>query len=233
MMKKILWTLNTNGYSKEITNITYPLLKHYAKKIGAEFRIISERKFPEWPVTYEKLQIHELAQTHQADWHIYLDSDAIVHPEMIDWTCFLKKDTVAHCGTDMAAIRWRYDQYFLRDSRNIGSCNWCTIASDWCIDLWKPVEDLTPAQAIENIYPTVDELNTVITSDHLIDDYILSRNIARYGLKVKTLVDLQKEINLPNANFFWHAYTVSLSDKLVQMQQVIDNWKLGKFNGNR
>jgi hypothetical protein len=225
-MKKTVFTLNVNGFSPQITAITYPLLMFWANKIGADFHVITERKFPDWPITYEKLQIFELAQQMKNDWNIYIDSDAIVHPETLDWTAYLSKDTVAHNGSDMANVRWRYDEYFLRDGRNIGSCNWMTIASDWCVDLWRPLDDLTPEQAIKNIYPTVEELNTVITADHLIDDYTLSRNIARFGLKFKTFKEITAAMGLPEANFFWHLYTITVEEKIDLMKKVLDAWKI-------
>jgi hypothetical protein len=245
-MKKTIFTLNIDEYAPEITALTYPLLRYYANKIGANFHIIKERKFPDWPVTYEKLQIYELAREMGTDWNIFIDSDAVIHPDTPDWTNFLHKDTIAHNGRDFANLRWRYDNYFLRDGRNWGSCNWFTIASDWCVDIWKPL-DIGFEEAVSNIFPVVDELNTVITRDHLIDDYALSRNIARYGIKAKTLIEIQKENSLENCNFHWHVYTVSIDKKLngwedigpdgnkisvPGMIQLFENWKIPLFIRN-
>lgn len=242
-MKKTVYTLNIDNFAPEITELTYPLIKHYAHRIGADFYIINERKFPDWPVTYEKLQIHELGKQHGNDWNVYIDSDALVHPETLDWTSFLTKDTVAHNGSDFANIRWRYDNYFRRDGRNVGSCNWFTIASDWCLDLWHPL-DIPLHEALDNIYPTVNEINTVITPDHLIDDYTLSRNIARYGLKFTTFREILEAHKMENANFFWHLYTISIDQKIngwdgpgpnnttihfPGMKEVIKSWGLDKF----
>jgi len=226
-MRKTLYTLNVNGYAPEITKRTYPLLRYYAEKIGAEFFVIDSRKFPDWPVTYEKLQIKELAKERGDEWSFYIDSDALVHPETLDWTCYIPKNTVAHNGVDMGNVRWRFDEYFKRDGRSIGSCNWCTIASEWCLDLWTPL-DIPLAQALEAIYPTVHELNTVITVDHLIDDYTLSRNIARYGLKLVTLGELEKTLGFQQAEFFWHAYTIPIAEKVAEMDKVLDRWKIPK-----
>jgi len=225
-MKKTIFTLNVDGYSPEITEMTYPLIRYYANKIGADFYIIDKRKFKDWPVTYEKLQIYELGQAMKNDWNIYIDSDAIIHPETLDWTLFLNKDTVSHNGNDFANIRWRYDKYFVRDGRHIGSCNWFTIGSDLCIDLWKPL-DLTPKEAISNIFPVVPEFNTVITTDHLIDDYALSRNIAQYGLKFKTIINIQKDLKMEDANFHWHTYTNTKEEKIKMMKDLLINgWKI-------
>jgi hypothetical protein len=240
-IKKTVFTLNVDAYAPEITDITYPLIRHYARKIDADFHVISERKFPGWPVVYEKLQIHQLAREMQNDWNIYIDSDALVHPETVDWTALLSKDTVAHNGSDMASVRWKYDEYFLRDGRNIGSCNWFTVGSDWCLDLWRPLDDLDKTQALERIFPTPHELNTVITPEHLIDDYTLSRNIARFGLKFKTFRQILSEVGIPGASFFFHIYTETVAEKVRQMKEVlygpariledgtrIEPWKLPK-----
>jgi len=224
-IKKTVFTLNVNGYAPQITELTYPLLRYWANKIGADFHIITERKFPDWPVTYEKLQIFELSQLMGNDWNIFIDSDAVIHPETIDWTLFLPGDTVSHNGSDMANIRWRSDKYFIRDGRHWGSCNWFTIASDLCTDIWRPLE-MTPEEAISNIFPTVNELNTVITPEHLVDDYALSHNIARFGLKAKTLMQIQKEIGMEAANFHWHVYTETIDKKVELINKVLEDWKI-------
>lgn len=230
-MKKTVYLLNIDNYAPEITAITYPLIWFYADRIGADVHVIEGRRFPDWPVVYEKLQIYELAEKRRDDWSIYIDSDALIHPECIDFTEHLPKDTVAHHGADMAAVRWRYDRFFWRDGRNIGSCNWFTIASNWCRDLWRPLEDLTFEQALENIRPTINEQQTVITRAHLIDDYALSRNLARFGLKFTTILELMPKIGLPNANFFWHAYTVTPDVKVKQMLEVLEG-KSGAVDTN-
>lgn len=227
-IKKTIYLVNIGKYEPKITKYTYPLIEKYAQKIGADIVKITERKFPEFPVVYEKLQIYELAQKNQSDWNIYIDSDAMIHPETIDFTNFLKKDTILHHGTDMANIRWTYDGYFLRDGRNIGSCNWFTMASDWCIDLWKPLDDITYKQALDMIHPIQHELNTVITRSHLIDDFTLSRNIAKFGLKVDTAMELIKRVGLPSANFFWHEYTLTSKEKTEKIAKVYQDWAAGK-----
>ena len=228
MMKKVLYLLNIDDYAPEVTALTYPLIYRYADKIGAAVQMIRERRFPEWPVVYEKLQIHRLAQENRADWHIYLDSDALVHPNTPDWTNFLAMDTVAHNGVDFAAVRWRYDEYFLRDGRNVGSCNWNTIASKWCLDLWRPLDDLTFEEAVQNITPTQDERRSgVIDAAHLIDDYTLSRNIARFGLKVQTLIALEKRLGIAGQGgpgYYHHTYTKSIPDKAAEYRQVLRDW---------
>lgn len=225
-MKKTVFTLNVDNYAPEITALTYPLMKQYADKIGADLYIIKDRKFPDFPPVYEKLQIYELAQKMENDWNIYIDSDALVHPDLMDITNHLSKDTVLHNGSDLASNRWKYDRYFMRDNRNIGSCNWFTIASDWCVELWKPLDDLTLKEAVANITPIVGELNTIITPEHLIDDYTLSRNIAKYGLKFITFINLLNQLGQSGADYLWHQYTIPTDEKVVRMKETLKRWGL-------
>jgi len=225
-IKKTIFTLNVDGYSKDVTDITYPLIQYYANKIGADFHVITERKFPEFPPVYEKLQIYELAQKMENDWNIYLDSDTLVHPEAIDFTEQIHKDTILHNAFDMASIRWKYDRFFLRDGRNLGACNWLAIASDWCIELWKPLDDLTYTEALSQIKLSVAEANTnFICPEHLIDDFTLSRNIAKYGLKTSNIRNIMANVGfLPEAGFFWHQYTVPTLAKPAAMIDALEQW---------
>jgi len=230
-IKKTIFTLNVDGYSPEITEFTYPLIERYANKIGADFHIITERKSPKMPPVYEKLQIYDLGRQMRNDWNIFIDSDALIHPDMFDITEFVKKDTVCHNGFDMANNRWRYDKYFKRDGRNIGSCNWFTMASDWCLDLWRPL-DIPYEEALGNIFPIQEELNTIITRDHLIDDYTLSRNIARYGLKFTSIMQIMQNLN-DTGNYLWHQYTMTTDAKVKDMIRVLANWQVSDYKDIR
>jgi hypothetical protein len=219
-IKKTIFVLNIDNYEPEITKLTYPFLKKYADKIEADIYQINKRKFPGFPVVYEKLQIYELAQQMENDWNIYIDSDAFVHPDTPDITDLVSKDTVLHNGKDFSTLRFRPDRFFLRDGRHFGSCNWLTMASDLCIDLWKPLDDLTLEEAVANIFPIGEELNTVITPEHLIDDYTLSRNIAKFGLKATTLRDAFTQLGNPG-DFFWHEYQINGAQKVEGLKEVI------------
>ncbi len=221
---KTIFTLNIGDYCPELRAITRPWLEFYANKIEAEIFDITERRYPDMPVTYEKLQIFEIAKTRKSDWNIYIDSDALINPETPDFTNHLNKDTVAHNGRDYAGVRWSYDTYFRRDGRNIGSCNWFTIASDWCLDLWHPL-DIPLEQALANIRPTIEEqLSGVCNDTHLIDDYTLSRNIARFGLKFTTILEMMAQFGFRNLqdrrpfnNFLYHLYNISNEEKRRRM----------------
>jgi hypothetical protein len=225
--RKTIFTLRVDNYAPRIHEITWPLLVHYANKIQADIHVIIQREFPEWPVVYEKLQIHRLSKELGPGWNIYVDADTLIHPDCPDWTDHIPRDHVAHNGKDMAGLRWRYDQYFRRDGRHIGSCNWFAAATNLCNDLWRPLDDLTFSEAVDNIFPTTGELTGNVDRDHLIDDYTLSRNIAKFGLKHIQLMDICSKIGFPQGNpFFFHLYNISEEEKIEKMKQTLRNWKV-------
>ena len=224
-IKKTIYTVNIDNYQPEVWAITFPLMRHYAEKIGANLHVIDTRKFPEFPGRYEKLQIYELGKLHQSDWNIYIDSDALVHPDMLDLTSYLHKDTVLHNGKDVIGNRYREDCYTLRAVVNFSSCNWFAIASDWCLDLWHPLEDMTLEQACSNIFPTVQEQLNGVKPIDLIDDYVLTRNIGRYGLKFTTAVEILKEKCGYDTNFMLHhLYAISEQEKVKHLKQALIGW---------
>ena len=227
--KKTLYVLNINNYAPQITALTYPLLKRYAEKIGAEFFVINERQFPHQDIMTEKMQIYSLAKQRDDDWAIYIDSDALVHPDTMDFTEVLPMDMVMNNGTDYAACRYTYDDYFRRDGRHIASCGWFAVASRWCLDLWKPLDDLSYEDAVKRIKPVERETRAGIKAEHLIDDFIVSRNIAKYGLKVTTFREMLAKIGQVDASYLWHEYTIPEAQKLAMIKKVLSVWTGQEF----
>jgi hypothetical protein len=225
-IKKAVFTLNLNPEEYEpITNYTYPVMKEYARKLDAEWIEINQRKFPEAKSpTYEKCQIHDLIKKMNLDWAIFIDADALIHPDLMDFTSHINKDTVMHHGADHASCRWRYDEYFLRDGRNIGSCTWFVIASDWCRDIFKPLDDITLDEAERNIFPIASEVKAGVEPYRLIEDYVFSRNIAKYGLKFKTVSKYLGEMGIESGNFFFHLYALPIEEKVTRMEQTLKYW---------
>jgi len=221
-LKKTIFTLNIGNYAPEITDLTYPFLKNYASKIGAKLTIINERKFPEYPLMYEKLQIYELGKDN--DWNIYVDSDCLIHPDLFDITEILAEDTVMTYGADFAGGRFRYDNYFRRDGRHIATGNFLTVASHLCRDIWEPPSDLTLEEAIRNITMTPLEASLGHQPGYGIDDYVISRNIAKYGLKFNTFAEILNQIHKPNAEFFFHDHLVTEAEKLKLIKKKLKQW---------
>lgn len=223
--KKTLYTLNLNPEDyREITDMTYPLLKHYARKCGAEFFEIAERKYPAWPANYEKFQVYDLARERGDEWSIFLDCDALVHPNTPDFTQIVPKDICMHNGADFSPFRFAKDRFYMRDGRNIGSATWLCICSDWCIEMMEPCRDMTPAEVEEMIFPTADELKRGVTPIRLVEDFLIGRNIAKYGLHFKMVKDLMKEWKVENAQMFFHIYAVPKVEKAFKMAEIYKAW---------
>lgn len=251
-MKKSLFTLDINNYQPELTALTFPLMMKYAEKIGADFRVITEKKltlpgecfaggFP----GLEKFQIYELGK--DSDWNIFIDPDALIHPDFFDPTSFMAKDTTAAYGSsDFVPIRFRTDKYFMRDGRMIGKGNWFAVVSDWCLDYYHPLDDITLQEAQSMCFPTKDELTCAkpMSGYNMVEDMLVSRNIARYGLKHILMPDILARFGL-NLNYvnlgqvmtpqgmvnqmggpLFHVYQEDADKKLLMMQNQLKQWGL-------
>jgi hypothetical protein len=231
-MKKTIFLLDIDNFAPEVKKLTLPFIKYYAQRIGAYVHTITERKFKDWPVTYEKLQIYEIAQQMGEGWFLYVDLDTLIHPECPDYTIYLPKGTVSFHAADYSATRFKVNDYVLRDGRYLSPGNWFMIGSDLCLDLWRPLE-MTPKEAVSNIFPTANERLHNITAEHLVDDYALTQNIARFGLTFKSFQDINKERGF--SEYFWHQYTMTIEEKVEAMRKVIFgkrtesefNWDIG------
>lgn len=79
--RHIVCTLDID-YPEVVTNITLSSMKEYSKNIGAEFLILSDRKFPNLPITQEKFQLYDL----DADHITFMDVDALINPAAPDFS---------------------------------------------------------------------------------------------------------------------------------------------------
>jgi hypothetical protein len=216
-MKKLLATININ-YDKRITDITYPYMHEYAKKINADFLIIDKRKYENDPIAYEKFQIYDFSKEY--DWSILIDSDAIIHPNCPDLTQLHNKDKIILCGHDYYPLRFKHNNYTLRDGRNIGVPTWLTVFSDWTRDLWKPFENVE--SYLDQITVMDLEKNFGYTSEHLITDYLTSVNVAKYGLKVEKFDLRLSHFGLNEYLFLIHEYCISLDDKVRLLKSLVN-----------
>ena len=157
-MKKLVVTMCLNNWEPEITKLTFPLMKHYAKKIGADFWDIDQRKYPNCPIGYERFQIYDVHDNY--DWVLQIDADACIHPDMPDMTALVNKDTIFISKPDHSAKRFISDKYFYRDGRFTSVPGFFTVTSDWCKDFWQLPNDLTPEEAISKV-PVTASASTV------------------------------------------------------------------------
>ena len=220
-MRKALVTLNIGNYLPEITRLTYPFFKIYSNKIKADFIEITERQWPHIPIpNYEKFQLHEISGNY--DYTYFIDCDAWISPDTPDWAELVgDKSVVLFNGVDNRLDRFSASNYSRRSGSRIGACTWNVICSDWTgPDLWTPPDDFESAcNEISLLWCEAKTGNC--KRDHLIDDYQLSENIARYGLKVQTINGILEKMNRA-PNHYCHLYNCPAHEKLVAIRARLD-----------
>jgi len=168
-VKKALFVVRVNDYFPELCEITMPNIRFYANSIGAEFIEIKNRRYLDFPATYEKVQIYDLGKEY--DWCILSDLDNMIHPNAIDFTTWLNPAYVGCFSGYGASDFFERDKYYLRDGRNIGIASGFVVTSTLTHDLWTPLEF------------GWEEARKRTKREFIIDEYCLGRNLAKYGLK--------------------------------------------------
>lgn len=174
-----------SGYHPAMCALTIPNLRAYAHKIGADFNLIKEPKFPGFPPNYEKFQVWWAGKDY--DWNINVDADTVLHPECEDPTERLDPRAFASLW-GMAADHY-FDvshPVFLRDGRNQAIADCFTVSSALTHDVWEPLP------------MTYGEMSKFCLKDpRQVSEYNLSFNLARYGVKHDgALVDHSKHYSV-------------------------------------
>ena len=183
-MKKLIHIVNINNFFPELFALTYPTIRSYAERNGYMINMITERKFPDYPLHYEKFQVYEDGK--EAQVNILCDADMLIHPQFPDVTTFLQRNAIAF--NDNYNISWKYHveriPYFMRDGRDVGIATNFVVTSDWTHDAWKPIP--LSAKDIEDL--AKKEVTEGGGSEgrgwgHYADEFAISFNMAKYGLK--------------------------------------------------
>tara|TARA_B100000902_G_scaffold99510_1_gene101928 strand:+ start:401 stop:1072 length:672 start_codon:yes stop_codon:yes gene_type:complete len=184
-MRKLIHVVNINDFFPELFALTYPTIRSYAERNGYMINMITERKFPDYPINYEKMQVYEDGK--DAEVNILCDADMLIHPKFPDVTTFLQRDSIAF--NDNYNISWKYHvdriRYFMRDGRDVGIATNFVVTSDWTHDAWEPL-----SLSQKDIEDLAKKENTESENDpsqrgwgHYADEFALSYNMAKYGLK--------------------------------------------------
>lgn len=232
-MKKLIVTMCINNWEPEITAQSFALMKFHAAKIKADFIVIDKRKFPDKPLCFERFQIHDLVDHY--DRIIQLDADLLMHPDMPDVTELVGKDTILMSTWDWAPKRFVMDKYFHRDGRLISVPGFFLVTSDFHKDFWTVPDDLTLEEMLSNSTPVLHEwAGRKLGRDHIVLDYIFSRNVARYGLKVESLQNLFKVCSSQNRmglggieDYIMHNSYLPIEHKRQHIKNVLEkHWQI-------
>jgi len=170
-MKKILHVVNINNFFPELFAYTFPTIKKFAKRHGWEINLITERKFPEWHINYEKMQVWEDGKN--ADINLLVDADVLIHPQFPCASDIVPNHYVGFNDNYHASKKFLLNDYFIRDGRDVGIASNFVVTHKSTHELWKPLKNITPDQG--------KEITFIREGD--IDEYCLSCNMAKYGLK--------------------------------------------------
>ena len=203
-MKKLLVTLNINDYDKEITELTFPYMKEYAQNIGADFHIIKERKFPDFPLMLEEFQMYEFAETY--DWIIFLDGDCLINPKAVDLTTLVEEDRVL-------IQKYAYPNHHFYPENIKGKYNLKFYAPFFFLvfhknsrDCVKPYQNPYDYYEYINLDSTHPEMKTYMNirthlsekeiKGTLIDEFLLTLNLHRYNIKTASLQEDFPELSI-------------------------------------
>ena len=171
MAKKCVHIIGAPIYSEELCAITIPRIQAYAEAIGADVNMVgSTRVFPDYPVTYERMQIYAAGRGYQ--WNICIDADILIAPEVRDVTVTVPRDQVGIIMNYPASPFFSVEhRYFIRGGRDFAPVQSVVVTSDWMHDLWEPLRGMagTHLAAVQNI--------------NQFAEYALALNFAKFNLK--------------------------------------------------
>lgn len=228
MLKKLLVTLDIN-YPKDITELTFPYLKKYADKIGADFLVLNERKFPKYSVLNEKMQLYDASKGY--DWTFFCDADLLIHPDLFDLTDYMEKDTALFWSISQNTAKYKPNDYFRRVKRDVAIATTFFVFSDWLRDLSKFDQSETQEQLSSQVVPINAELRydrIATTNGWGTDELIISKNIAKYGLRIEELPVYFNRIfeRDMTGSFFFHDYMIDPWRKSQMLVDVVKQWKV-------
>lgn len=169
-MKKSIWVVIVDNYNPPICKFTLPTIEAYSKRIGAEFNLIKDRVWPNMPAPYEKLQVHKLGK--DSDWNIIIDADMFIHETMPDPTTIMNDFYIGSWMAYDADAQFPCDNYFYRDHRRLGVSTNFLFVPKACHDAFIPFDEAELEDRLKSI-----------KRQFILDEYCISRNVAKYGLK--------------------------------------------------
>jgi len=195
-MKKRVYVLVVDNYLPEVCEVSLPLIEKYAEKINAEFYMISDKKFPDLPVSYEKLQIYELGKDY--DWNILIDADMLIHPNMYNIFDILPEGFVG--------VWHQYAGSILFKNIELGIAANFLLVPKSHHEVWKP---------FDNPHERVKDLKNPFN----LDEYCISYNMKQLGYKISGV-----EIGDAYGKLFYHLNVNTDNKDSEQIRRELKGW---------
>jgi hypothetical protein len=209
-MKKCIHVVAIGDYEMEMCKITFPTIKDYAEKIGADFNLISKAVFTGFPPNYERFQIWEAGKDY--DWNFNIDADFLIHPDCEDPTTYLNPNMVGALMGFRVDLAFKWSKYFQRDGRNQGVADNFTLTSSLTHDFWEPFTG-----AYEEL-----KSNCLPDQERRVSEYQVSCNLAKYGLKFSGIIEDRSKI------YYINNTTDSIDNPKEVAKKVIEAWSRGE-----
>jgi hypothetical protein len=168
-MKRAIFTVCVDDYFPELCKLTLPTIEAYARRIGADFHLIRERRNQGFPPTYEKTQIHDLGRGY--DVCILIDADIAVSRRLPDISQLSGPRSVGVWMTFPAQKLFGGDPLFSENPGQRAISSQILVVPKACHELWKPL-DMSPEEAARRC-----------NRFFIVDEYCFSRNMALHGFR--------------------------------------------------
>jgi len=192
-------------YPKSISSMTIPRLKDYASSIGAQFTCITERRFPNHPISYEKIQVYELGKDN--DWNILIDCDMLIKEGMYNVVDLIPN------GNCVGAWQSYWEPHLYND-RGIDiaiAANFLVVPNQ-CHNIFKPLDELEQPEL------WLKEMSKI-------DEFCLSLNRQKFGYRLVG-------IELPNSYNRLFKHLNILTDKVELSRAVSEGINFLKEESN-
>lgn len=208
----------------------------WANKIDADFKILTERKFPQYAISVEKFQMKEYLKDY--DWVYFLDADLLIHPDTIDMSLYLEKDVLLHWSWLSLSTKYKNNKIFERDDRRLGLASTFLCVSNWMEDFFdldmefKTQEEISKQIIMlkeeQNFAKLVSDNHTWLGEGWYSDEFILAYNLCKYGLKAMAIKDFFQELYIDpkKINCFAHEYLWTIPQKEKMLVETIYNWRI-------
>ena len=150
----------------------------------------------------------------------------LIHPDFFDVTETIPIDTVMNIDADNAFTRYKINNYFKRDGRGISFAGCFFVVPKICLDILNRPK-MSKDKILSQIYPINKEIKFGYKPDHLIDEYIMSYNLAKYGLKYRSFRKwISTENTFFNGEWIYHDYCINTKEKIEKIKNTIVSWDL-------
>ena len=211
--KRCVHVVATLDYAPDLCAMTLPRIQAYAKKIGADFNRITERRFPDYPINYERMQIYQLGKEY--DWNFNIDADILLGSSLLDVTTRLRPENV---GTAMLfklsdAFPIAGNPVFENAKQDVGIVDMFNLTTKLTHELWRPLPG--PFEQYRNCSPRWGERK--------VSEYCVSMNFHRNNYTVSGLFAPSDHIHHLN-------YTTlsSPSDIVTNAEELLASWGEGR-----